>query len=80
MDVTYLQRAALAGAFVLPLVAGAAVVTQGDSSEPVCCAGCGKAFPRRDLAPGDAGTQWCKRCIAEGELPFDCVAEDDGEP
>lgn len=52
MDVTYLQRAALAGALLLPIAAvGAVVLSEGDERERVPCPGCGE----HGCCAGDAG-------------------------
>lgn len=53
------------------------------------CRGCGGASGFAATIEGDAGTRWCPPCIdlaidthpaAAGAVPFDCIAEDDGEP
>ena len=55
---TFLQRAALAGACALPLIAVCAVVTGDDADERVPCDGCGEVFFLDELTRGDAGTRW----------------------
>ena len=81
MDVTYLQRAALAGALLLPLAGVGAVVAQDDGDELVPCDGCGDCHPPSELEEGPLETRWCAACCAaKPPEVFDCVEEDDGEP
>jgi hypothetical protein len=90
MTITYLQRAALAGAFVVPIAALTAVLAQSDGDEPAPgeespCDGCGVSYPPGELTEGPLDTRWCAACNAAADAAppapvFDCVDEDDGEP
>jgi hypothetical protein len=83
----FLQRAALASAVAVPIVASGSVIARGDGDELVRCDGCNASCAPDQLSEGPLETKWCADCNARfaafpwtGAERWDFVAEDDGEP
>lgn len=78
----FLQRAALASAVAIPVLASGAVLLAGDGDEPAAsdeqapCDGCREVLPRAELVRGEADTRWCNSCVRDAQI----ISEDDGEP